>query len=79
MRIGRAFVGSAVVTALLFAACAGGEDATEGPVSITLMAHDSFLVSDEVLEAFTAETGITVELLSGGDAGVVLSQAILTA
>ncbi len=78
MRIGRAFVGSIMVAALVFAACAGDEDATGGPVSITLMAHDSFLVSDEVLDAFTAETGITVELLSGGDAGVVLNQAILT-
>jgi thiamine transport system substrate-binding protein len=68
-----------VAAALLLAACTGGEDATGEPVAITLMTHDSFLVSDAVLEAFTEETGITVELLSGGDAGAVLNQAILTA
>ena len=33
------------------------------------MTHDSFVVSDAVLQAFTAETGISVELLQSGDAG----------
>jgi thiamine transport system substrate-binding protein len=45
---------------------------------VVLMTHDSFAVSRDVLEAFTAETGITVELLSAGDAGAALNRAALT-
>jgi thiamine transport system substrate-binding protein len=54
---------------------AGGDDA----VTLRLLTHDSFAVSDGVLAAFTDETGIEVELLQGGDAGTVVNQAILTA
>ncbi len=35
-------------------------------------------MSEEVLAGFTAETGIGVEVLRGGDAGTMLNQAILT-
>jgi thiamine transport system substrate-binding protein len=45
---------------------------------VVLMTHDSFAVSRDVLDAFTAETGITVELLSAGDAGAALNRAALT-
>ena len=34
--------------------------------------------SDGVLDAFTEETGIEVEVIQGGDAGTVVNQAILT-
>ena len=56
-------------------ASAASSRATE---TITLVTHDSFLVSDAVLAEFTARTGITVELVKGGDAGAVVNQAILT-
>ena len=46
---------------------------------ITLVTHDSFAVSDGVLDEFTKQTGITVKLLSSGDAGQMVSQAVLTA
>jgi thiamine transport system substrate-binding protein len=46
---------------------------------VVLMTHDSFDVSRAVLEAFTAETGIAVELLKAGDAGEALNRAALTA
>lgn len=47
--------------------------------TIQLVTHDSFNVSEEVLEGFTDATGITVEILRGGDAGQVVNQAILSA
>lgn len=50
----------------------------EEPVTITLQTHDSFNISESVLEEFTVETGITVELLPSGDAGAMVNQAILT-
>lgn len=47
--------------------------------TVTLATHDSFAVSDGLFDAFTEETGIEVELVSAGDAGTMVSQAILTA
>ena len=75
------------VLGLLAAACGGdtdnsedGEAATDdaAPVTITLVSHDSFNVTEELVTAFTAETGITVELLPAGDAGEALNQSILS-
>lgn len=54
-------------------------EADHDGTTVTLATHDSFAVSDGVFDAFTEETGIEVELLSAGDAGTMVSQAILTA
>ena len=64
-----------LATTVLIAGC--GDDAADGPVR--LITHDSFDVSIEVLEAFTAETGIEVEIVPLGDAGSALNRVILTA
>lgn len=71
---------AAVAVALVVAACAtgGSSEPTEAPTELTLLTHDSFLVSDSVWEAFEAETGISVTVVQGGDAGSLVSQAILT-
>jgi len=45
---------------------------------VVLITHDSFAVSEGVLEDFTAQTGIKVRVLRSGDAGAMLNQAILT-
>lgn len=45
---------------------------------LTLVTHDSFNVSEKVLAAFEAETGITVEILRSGDAGSMVNQSILS-
>ena len=55
---------------------AGDPDGSDEP--LTLVTHDSFLVSDGTLERFTAETGIEVEQVAAGDAGALVSRAILT-
>jgi thiamine transport system substrate-binding protein len=46
--------------------------------TVRLLTHDSFVLSDGLLDAFTEETGIDVEVIQGGDAGTVVNQAILT-
>lgn len=46
--------------------------------TLTLVTHDSFNVSEEVLAQFEAETGITVEILRSGDAGSMVNQSILS-
>lgn len=45
---------------------------------VRLVTHDSFNVTDEVLQRFRDETGIEVEILRAGDANQVVNQAILT-
>ena len=56
------------------------EDLTEDPAgtTVTLLSHDSFNISEEVLEGFTAETGVEVSVVPLGDAGTALNQTILT-
>ncbi len=53
------------------------EPSIEG-TTVTLITHDSFNLSYGTLEEFTAQTGVTVELLEVGDAGTLVAQAILT-
>lgn len=50
------------------------------PVLIRLVSHDSFAggVTEETFAAFTADTGIEVEVFPAGDAGALVNQAILT-
>ena len=47
--------------------------------TVRLLAHDSFAVSEEVLDQFTESTNIEVELVLGGDAVTLVNQAVLTA
>ena len=63
-----------MVVALFAAACGSSEEADE----IVLLTHDSFAVSDGILDQFEAETGVAVRVLRGGDAGTMVSQAVLT-
>ena len=48
------------------------------PGEITVVTHDSFAVSEGIIESFEESTGITVNLLTGEDTGSMLSQVILT-
>ncbi|WP_163340379.1 thiamine ABC transporter substrate binding subunit [Desulfopila sp. IMCC35008] len=46
--------------------------------TLTLMTHDSFNVSKEVIEQFEKDNNVTVRFLKSGDAGAALIQAILS-
>ncbi len=76
-------VGSICSAALIFAAC--GSDAVDSDsqqepdeVTVTLVTHDSFAISEGVFESFKAATGITVEVLTSGDVGSLVTQTILS-
>lgn len=47
--------------------------------SVRVLTHSSFDLPLELIERFTAETGIRVELLPSGDAGELVNRAVLTA
>lgn len=63
-----------LVLTLVLATCGGDDD-----TPLTVLAHDSFALSDETLAAFTADTGIEVEVLQVGDTGTMVAEAVLTA
>lgn len=46
--------------------------------TVVLVTHDSFAISESVLESFESQTGIVVEVLRAGDAGQMVNQAILS-
>ena len=72
-----ALLGAALAGPALAQSPAASPAPSFGADSITLQTHDSFALSDGVLEAFTAQTGVEVKVLQGGDAGSMVNQAIL--
>jgi thiamine transport system substrate-binding protein len=61
----------------LAAAGCGGSDAE--PTDVVLVTHDSFAISDPVKKAFEDESGLKLRILKAGDAGEVVTRALLTA
>ena len=45
---------------------------------VTLMTHDSFAVSQTLLDSFQKQNGAEIKILKSGDAGAALNQAILS-
>ena len=66
------------VTVAATACGSGSGSGGSGAPTVRLLTHDSFALSDGLLDSFTEETGIKVEVIQGGDAGAVVNQAILT-
>ena len=64
---------SIILLALLVSACAKA-----GPVQLNVMTHDSFAVSESVIQVFENENNVKVNFILSGDAGSALNQAILT-
>ncbi|MFM8380511.1 MAG: thiamine ABC transporter substrate-binding protein, partial [Actinomycetota bacterium] len=69
----------ATAAAVVTGACAADEESTSTLTTLTLVASDSFVLPADAFADFTAATGITVEIAVGGDAGEVVSKAVLTA
>ena len=71
-----------LILALALAACAApatpAPAATPtGPLTLTLMTHNSFAVSDAVLKEFEAAHNVKVQLLKSSDAGILVNTALL--
>lgn len=47
--------------------------------TVNLLTHDSFVVSDNVKAAFEARTGMTLNIVTSGDAGTMVAGAVLAA
>ena len=66
----------ALAAAAAAASCGGGAAA---PGTVRLLTHDSFVISDASLAAFAAASVMRLEVLTAGDAGSVVNQAVLAA
>ena len=52
--------------------------ASAGARTLTVMTHDSFSVSEDVLKGFEKQENATVQVLKSGDAGAALNKAALS-
>ena len=66
----------AVSSSLLLAACGSSQQAA-GPATVTLLTHDSFVVSQALIDQLKTETGITLKITAAGDAGAMVAGAVL--
>jgi thiamine transport system substrate-binding protein len=86
----RRAIGGVVLAALVLAACgnsgrakATGNATTTAPASrpkcgtVTLLTHDAFAASKNVIADFTKQSGCKLKLVQPGDAGVMVNEAIL--
>jgi thiamine transport system substrate-binding protein len=62
-----------LLAVLIFAACG-----PSGPRTLTVMTHDSFAISADVVTAFEQANNVKVTFLKSGDAGAALNKAILS-
>ncbi len=65
-----------LAVALLLAGCA--TPTPSGPRTLTVMTHDSFSLSEDVLKQFEQANNVKLNVLKSGDAGAVLNKAILS-
>ncbi|MCP3798653.1 thiamine ABC transporter substrate-binding protein [Allokutzneria sp. A3M-2-11 16] len=56
----------------------GGNGAATGGDKVVLVTHNSFALPKPVLDEFTKNTGITIEISRRGDAGEMTNQLVLT-
>jgi len=63
------------LTSLLLAGCAPAEQTT---AKVTLVAHDSFAISDESIAEFQEASGFELEIIRAGDAGSLTNRLVLT-
>jgi thiamine transport system substrate-binding protein len=65
-----------LILMILAAACA--PQPTRAPRSLTVMTHDSFAVSEDLVAQFESENNATVNFIRSGDTGSALNRAILS-
>jgi thiamine transport system substrate-binding protein len=65
----------ALAASLLAAGCGGSGT----PNEVVLVTHDAFAISPAVKKAFENESGLKLRILKAGDAGEVVTRALLTA
>ena len=69
----------AIIAGALVLALAGcSTPAADDTKPLVLVTHDSFALSEGILEQFTEQTGLEVQVQSSGDAGQLVNTLVLT-
>ena len=72
-----------ITLAATLASCGSNASTTPtqdaNPSTVKLMAYDAFTPEKDIFKDFTTETGATVQIITAGDTGTMVSKAILTA
>ncbi|MEV5847294.1 thiamine ABC transporter substrate binding subunit [Streptomyces sp. NPDC048179] len=75
----KAFVAAAIGLGLVtLSACSSSSGSAADSKTVTLVSHDSWAVSKNVLQDFEKQSGYQVKVLKDGDAGQAVNKAILT-
>jgi thiamine transport system substrate-binding protein len=67
-----------LLSALLLAACQGLQATPAGKRTLTVVTHDSFAVSEQIVAQFEESHNAEVQFIKSGDAGSTLNKAILS-
>lgn len=69
-----------LLTVVLLTACTGSptEPAADEPQTLTVMTHDSFAISEDLIAEFEAEHNAKISFVRSGDTGSALNRAILS-
>ena len=65
-----------IFLSVLLAGC--GSQKSQEPQTLTVLTHDSFSVSEDIVKQFENDNNVYISFIKGGDAGSVLIKAILT-
>ena len=66
-----------LLASVVVAGCGGSDDASRSK-EVVLVTHDSFVIPKQVKAVFERESGLTLRILQGGDAGEAVNRALLT-
>ena len=79
MKLTRSLITASLVLVATACSTSSNTSSDATPDEVTLLAYDAFTPQEGIFDAFTAATGAKVKVVTGGDSGVLVSKAILTA
>jgi thiamine transport system substrate-binding protein len=79
MKLTRILITSLLAVTVSACSTSSNNSTDTTPDEVTLLAYDAFTPQEGIFDAFTAATGAKVKVVTGGDSGVLISKAILTA
>ncbi|CAM5340390.1 thiamine ABC transporter substrate-binding protein [Streptomyces purpurascens] len=77
-RLTAVVVGLGMAGTLAACGSSGGDQGSGDSKTVTLVSHDSWAASKDVIAAFEKQSGYKVDVLEDGDAGQAVNKAILT-
>ena len=74
----RTMLAGLMLVLFILSACQKESSTTEGSRTLTILTHDSFAISEDVISQFEEENNVKVSFVLSGDTGSSLNKVILT-